>query len=187
MSEQNIIVDGINNIINKRLEAVFKDLCKTHDNLDYQTLVKQYCKTTTKKKYKKNVVDKCLLCMAKKADGLQCTRRRKVKDINGNIITPPIEYCGKHIKSIKYGRIDDDEKFKDTSRYIKTVRENIDGEYYLVDEKDRVYSYNKEHPLLLGKKVNNKLILLTDLIKMHNNSRDNNVQLKINISKVEAI
>ena len=184
MTEQNFIIEGINNIVNKRLETVFKDLCKTNNNLNYQKLVKQYCKPTTKKKYKKNTVDKCLQCMAKKADGKQCTRRRKVKDVDGNIITPAIEYCGKHIKSIKYGRIDDDEKFKDTSRYIKTVRENIDGEYYLVDKQNRVYSYNKEHPLLLGKKINNKLILLTDLIKMHNS---NNLQLKININKVEAI
>ena len=122
MTEQNFIIEGINNIVNKRLETVFKDLCKTNNNLNYQKLVKQYCKPTTKKKYKKNTVDKCLQCMAKKADGKQCTRRRKVKDVDGNIITPAIEYCGKHIKSIKYGRIDDDEKFKDTSRYIKTVR-----------------------------------------------------------------
>jgi len=185
MTEQNIIVDGINNIVNRRLEVVVKDVCKTHTKSDYSKLVKQYCKTT-KKKYKKNSIDKSLQCMAKKADGKQCTRRRKVKDIEGNIITPSIEYCGKHIKSIKYGRIDDDEKFEDTSRYIKTIRENIDGEYYLVDEADRVYSYNKEFPLLLGKKINNKLILLDDLIKMHKNT---GVQVKIKINKmaVEAV
>ena len=184
MSEQNFIADGINNIINKRLEVVLKDMCKSHTDLDYQKLVKQYCKNASKKKYKKTSIDKSLQCMAKKADGKQCTRRRKVKDNYGNIIEPVIEYCGKHVKSIKYGRVDDEEKFEDTDKYIRTVRENIDGEYYLVDKDNRVYSYNKEHPLLLGKKINNKLILLADLIKMH---QKHSIQLKINVNKVEAV
>uniref|UniRef100_A0A6C0B5U8 Uncharacterized protein n=1 Tax=viral metagenome TaxID=1070528 RepID=A0A6C0B5U8_9ZZZZ len=184
MSEQNFIVDGLNNIINKRLENVFKDLCQKNTDLDYQKLVKQYCKNVSKKKYKKNLVHPKKQCMAKKADGNQCTRRRKVKDVDGTIISPAIEYCGKHIKSIKYGRIDDEERFKDTDKYIKTRRENIEGEYYLVDSENRVYSYNKEHPLLLGKKIGDKLIMLADLIKMRNKK---NVQLKISINKVVAI
>lgn len=183
MTEQNFILESVNNIINKRLEVVFKDLCKKNDNLEYDKLVKEYCKNTSKKKYKKNSINKCLQCMAKKADGEQCTRRRKVKDDQGNLINPPIEYCGKHIKSIKYGRIDDEEKFKDTDKYIETRRQNIDGEYYLVDNKNRVYSYNKEHPILLGKKVGDKLILWADLLNMEKKS----IQLKININKIASV
>ena len=105
--------------------------------------------------------------MAKKADGDQCTRRRRIKDSDGNIICPEVDYCGKHRKSIKYGRVDDDEKHKGED-YIRTVRENLDGEYYLVDPiTNTVYSYNKENPVLMGKKINNKLVLIDDLIKMH--------------------
>lgn len=184
MSEQNFIIDGINNIVNRRLEIVFKDMCKKDSNLEYKKLVKDYCKKISKKKYKKNSIDKSLQCMAKKADGKQCTRRRKVKDNDGNIIEPCIEYCGKHIKSIKYGRIDDDEKFKDTDKYIRTVRENIDGEFYLVDKDNRVYSYNKEFPVLLGKKIHGELVLISDLIKMHKNK---SIQLKINVNKIATI
>ena len=176
MTEFNPIIDTINILIDTRIATVLKDLCSTHDNLVYEDLIKKYCKkkTSTKKK----TLDKCIQCMAKKADGEQCTRRRKTKDNNGDIINPTSEYCGKHIKSRKYGRIDDDEKFKDKSKYIKTTRILIDGEYYLIDEHDRVFSYNKEHPILLGKKIKDKLVLLRDVVQKH----PEHIKLKINLN-----
>ena len=64
-----------------------------------------------KKKRKKNKqLEKCELCMAKKADRQQCTRRRK-----GNS-----EYCGKHQNNLKFGRVDDDEK-------LTIIMDEIDG------------------------------------------------------------
>ena len=48
MSEQNFIIDGINNIVNRRLEIVFKDMCKKDSNLEYKKLVKDYCKKISK-------------------------------------------------------------------------------------------------------------------------------------------
>ena len=180
MGDFNPVIEHINTLIDKRINLVLKDLCKTNDNLVYEDLVKKYC--NKKVTNKKSQLNKCIQCMAKKADGKQCTRRRKTKDNNGDIISPLSEYCGKHIKSRKYGRIDDDEKFKDKSKYLKTTRVLIDGEYYLVDDHDRVFSYNKEHPILLGKKVNDTLVLLRNLV----DKQKGHIKLKINLNCAEV-
>ena len=50
----------------------------------------------TKRKRVKNVVPIQLRCCAKRANGEQCTRRKK--DDN--------DFCGTHIKGIPYGKID---------------------------------------------------------------------------------
>lgn len=151
--------------VNQHCSVIFKDIADTYADVDYEILMEKYCvgpshiskptKKTTKKPAKKNNI-----CMAKKADGLQCTRRKK----------PNKEYCGKHIKKLKFGRIDDELRYSDKTKYIKTKRENIDGEYYLVDEQDLVYSCSKTHPLLLGKKVGNKLISTKKYIAQQKNT-----------------
>tara|TARA_B110000967_G_C18848285_1_gene543195 strand:+ start:345 stop:944 length:600 start_codon:yes stop_codon:yes gene_type:complete len=177
MTDHVQINNAINNIVNNRIKAILKDLCQKNNTLVYSELAKVYC-STPKKSNAKRVVKVGDQCMAKKADGLQCTRRRKTKDKEGNLIESPTEYCGKHLKARKFGRVDDELRFKDTTKYLKTSRQNIDGEYYLVDEHSRVFTYNKEHPILLGKKINDKLILIKDLIKAHNL---NKIRLKINV------
>ena len=177
MTDHTQINDAINNIVNNKIKAVLKDLCHKNKTLLYSELVKLYCSNTKKSSVKK-VVKLGDQCMAKKADGLQCTRRRKTKDKEGNLIDSPTEYCGKHLKGRKFGRVDDDIRFKDTTKYLKTCRQNIGGEYYLVDDHSRVFTYNKDHPILLGKKINDKLILIKDLIEAHNT---NKIRLKINV------
>ena len=186
MPINDFIVSGINDIINNRIKFVLKELSKDNKNLDYNKLVKQYCMTSAnvvfKKKNTKNPIDKNIQCMAKKADGKQCTRRRRIKDTEGNIISPAVDYCGKLLKCIKFGRIDDEEKFKNSGNYIKTRRENIDGEYYLVDPTNNaVFTYNKINPILVGKKINNKLVLIKELVAKHKN-----IKFKINITEEDT-
>ena len=183
MSSNDFIVSGINDIVNNRIKFVLKELSKDNKDIDYNKLVKKYCvappNTLFKKKNIKNVIDKNIQCMAKKADGKQCTRRRRIKDNEGNIISPSVDYCGKHLKCIKFGRIDDEEKFKNSGNYIKTRRENIDGEYYLVDPTNNaVFTYNKNNPILVGNKINNKLVLVKELVSKHKN-----IKFKIKITE----
>jgi hypothetical protein len=146
----NILADEIVLKINEHCSKIFKEISDTYPEVKYETLMDKYCVETNSKskKTKKKPPKKDNICMAKKADGYQCTRRKKAGG----------DYCGKHIKKLKFGRIDDELRYSDKTKYIKTKRENIDGEYYLVDEQNLVYSCSKTHPLLLGKKIGDKLV-----------------------------
>tara|TARA_B100001093_G_scaffold442236_1_gene443825 strand:+ start:1462 stop:1962 length:501 start_codon:yes stop_codon:yes gene_type:complete len=157
------ILNSLSLIFNNKLKQILTDISVTY-NINLDSLVSKHCDenisisdlalTIKKKKRKKNrVLDKNELCMAKKADGHQCTRRRK----DGN------EYCGKHLNNLKFGRIDDDDKYNDTNKYIKTTREKIDGIDYLVDSNNTVYSFDKNNPTIIGQKIQGKLVLLKDM------------------------
>ena len=157
------ILDSLSLIFNNKLKKILSDISDKY-NIDLGTLEANYCQqnlsvcelglTLKKKKRKKNrILDKNELCMAKKADGHQCTRRRK----DGK------EFCGKHLNNLKFGRIDDDDKYNDTNKYIKTTHEKIDGIDYLVDSNSTVYSFDKNNPTIIGSKINGKLVFLKDM------------------------
>ena len=78
--------------------------------------------------------------MARKADGHQCTRRRK----DGT------EFCGKHSNNLKFGRIDDEDKLSKNDNFIKCSAIQINGKDYLIDDNKIVYSYNIDVPTIIG-------------------------------------
>ena len=164
--DNSLLIDGLRDMINKQMKKALEDLSLNYSvknngkNVTLDELYEKYCiddlkiDYTKKKKRKKNKqLGKDELCMAKKADGCQCTRRRKENN----------EYCGKHLGNLKFGRIDDDEKYKDTDKYIKTMHEKINGNDYLVDENNVVYSFDKNNPTVIGAKINGKLVLANEL------------------------
>ena len=67
--------------------------------------------------------------------------------------------------SIKFGRVDDDITHQGEN-YKKTRRVNIDGEYYLKDDDNLVYSYNKKNPTLMGKCIDGKLVTTGELLNL---------------------
>ena len=166
MSEKidgDFIIGSLTLAFNNKLKNILLDISSSY-NIDSAKLINKYCNNNInagdlaisikKKKRKKNrILGKDELCMAKKADGHQCTRRRKDNH----------EFCGKHLNNLKFGRIDDDEKYKDTSKYIKTIHEKINGTDYLVDSNNVVYSFNKNNPTIIGSKIDGKLVLLEDM------------------------
>ena len=106
------------------------------DDLDLAVLTG----STAKKKRKKNkVLAPAQLCLARKADGDRCTRRKKES----------ADFCGKHSGNLKYGRIDDNDQHPSES-YIQCSAITIDGEQYLIDNKKIVYSYNIDNPEIIG-------------------------------------
>ena len=144
--------------INEHIKKVLRSISEEY-GLDYSMLEKTHLLPVNedlfenKKKRKKNKkLDKCELCMAKKADRQQCTRRRK-----GNS-----EYCGKHMNNLKFGRVDDDEKFDNNEKYIKTRKEKINGDDYLVDDDNIVYNFDRQNPKIIGKIEDGKLIKTDD-------------------------
>jgi len=166
MSEKDIQINDINPLISNdafkiivyEFNNIIEEICNNY-NLDYKEVSKNYCNKVSKvgmkigiKKRNRRVLPPNLLCMGRKLDGKQCTRGRQ----------PNSEFCKSHSNKLTYGRIDDDmeikkkdKKKKKNNEYLVTYVENIDGENYLIDEKNFVYSYNLVRPKFLGLRTNN--------------------------------
>tara|TARA_B100000029_G_C17520359_1_gene939641 strand:- start:103 stop:711 length:609 start_codon:yes stop_codon:yes gene_type:complete len=101
------------------------------------------------------------MCMGRKLDNNQCTRRR----LNGK------EFCKSHLKNLPQGRIDEDEPVSKTKGkrgrkrkncisdkhnnddYIAMWEEIIGDGKYLIDIYNNVYTNNVQTPKFLGKKT----------------------------------
>lgn len=160
-----IIPNNILNIITEEIELILDKISNKY-NIDSETLKNNYKSDISKiglkigiKKRNRRILPSELQCMGRKIDGMQCTRSRR----------PGKHYCLSHLKSLPYGSIDDDSyQFKQKGKrgrkkktesyssdeYIATHLEVINGTQYLIDDDENVYSYNIEHPKLLGKKCN---------------------------------
>jgi hypothetical protein len=158
------IISGLNNIFNNEIKNILDSISEEY-NLDKTKLYDKYLnkniadseiKIEVKKKKRKKItkLNNDELCMARKADGLQCTRRRK----------DTLEFCGKHCKNLKFGRIDDKTKYSNNKEFLKTREEKIDGKNYLIDDKNIVYNYDINNPIIIGKlNPDGKLITVSEL------------------------
>tara|TARA_B110001450_G_scaffold245273_1_gene258158 strand:- start:473 stop:970 length:498 start_codon:yes stop_codon:yes gene_type:complete len=156
MDNNIILKNPIFKMFKDELETMLQTISKTYD-IDYDELKKLSFSNSKMaiqygiRKRIKRKIDKDKQCMGRKIDGYQCTRSRKDKS----------EYCLSHQKNLKFGRIDDgkvitpdnERKKKKTKGddYIATKRKIIENITYLIDEKNNIYSYNIETPVLLGK------------------------------------
>ena len=94
---------------------------------DYQPL--EFCKTDfQKRKRVKNVVPYYERCCALRANGQQCTRRKKDND----------KFCGTHIKGIPHGEINQ-EQAKPTHTKKTVWAQDIKGIIYYIDDSNNVY------------------------------------------------
>ena len=109
---------------------------------DYQPL--EFCKTDfQKRKRVKNVVPYFERCCALRANGQQCTRRKKDSD----------KFCGTHIKGIPHGEINQ-EQAKPTHTKKTVWAQDIKGIIYYIDDTNNVY-----HPQdVINNIVNPKII-----------------------------
>lgn len=134
------------NRVNRIVETYFtdfKDEMRTLINnldfhKDYKTTLLEFLynydkleitkENITKRKRVKNVLpvnDRCIAC---RANGEQCTRRRKDEN----------EYCGTHVKNRPYGVITNMEKTQNTVSISLRV-EDVNGIVYHVDDLNNVY------------------------------------------------
>jgi hypothetical protein len=150
--------------INKRIEnyiSEFKDKVKekatylglsTDSNLsqivqyiyDYErlSLTKE---DFMKRKRVKNVVHLSDRCCAKRANGEQCTRRRK---------DTTTEFCGTHLKGTPHGICDIEEDSKPQGQKIEVWLQDIQGIVYYIDKSFNVYQPED----IMSGKVNPKII-----------------------------
>lgn len=107
-----------------------------------------------KRKRVKNSIPTNNRCNAKRANGEQCTRRRK----------DDCEFCGTHSKGAPHGYYNkDDENAENAEKKIEVVAEEVCGIVYYIDNNNNVYKTEdilegKVNPDVIGKCVrqNNK-------------------------------
>jgi hypothetical protein len=104
-----------------------------------------------KRKRIKNVIPNLNRCIAKRANGEQCTRRRKEE----------CEFCGTHFKGTPHGSINtNDDNITNAMQNIDVVAEDIRGIIYYIDKFNNVYKTEdimsgKENPAIIAKCVKN--------------------------------
>jgi hypothetical protein len=106
-----------------------------------------------KRKRVKNVVPYFERCCAKRANGEQCTRRKKEE----------CEYCGTHTKGTPHGLVEDEEN-KQTMQKIELWAQEIMGIVYYLDKFGNVYQAED----IVNNKVNPKVISKYTKTKMEN-------------------
>lgn len=103
-----------------------------------------------KRKRVKNSIPCSYRCVAKRADGDQCTRRKK-KDC---------EFCGTHSKGTPHGLICAETEKKHKNEKIEVIAEDIKGIVYYIDKRGNVY---KTEDILSG--IENPRIIATYLMQ----------------------
>jgi hypothetical protein len=103
-----------------------------------------------KRKRIKNSIPCVNRCCAKRANGEQCTRRRKEN----------CEFCGTHSKGTPHGLVQTSENNENATQKLEVVAEEIFGIVYYIDKYNNVYKtedilQGKENPEIVAKCVKN--------------------------------
>jgi hypothetical protein len=102
----------------------------------------------TKRKRIKNIVPLFDRCVAKRATGEQCTRRKKEGE----------GYCGTHIKGRPHGCVNETDETVVTNKKVEVWIQEIKGIVYYVDANKNVYDPED----ILANKINPRIIMKLD-------------------------
>lgn len=145
-------VGAFKNAIHKKITyANFEDKEKVIDVLEF---VLEYNRLVLekddfiKRKRVKNSIPNINRCNAKRANGEQCTRRRKEE----------CEFCGTHYKGRPYGIIHENDLVNVSTQKFEVFAEDIQGIMYYIDRFCNVYRTEdilngKENPDIMAKCV----------------------------------
>ena len=137
-------------IKNKMRELNFENNQKVNDLLEH---VYEYDRLVlkeddfVKRKRVQNAIPSSNRCNAKRANGVQCTRRRKTD----------CEFCGTHFKGTPHGLVTEcatDANSENHSQKLEVVAKEIKGIVYYIDKYNNVY---KTEDILQG--VNNPTVI----------------------------
>ena len=108
-----------------------------------------------KRKRIKNIVPQFELCVAKKANGEQCTRHKK---IDGKYKNEPTNLCGTHVKGTPHGTVTNDIIAQKPNTKVEVWVKDIKGINYYIDSLHNVYNpedilANKINPSIIAKWV----------------------------------
>ena len=121
----------------------YNDLLKFIYDYDSLSLSKE---DFSKRKRVKNTVPIYERCCAKRANGEQCTRRRKDSEI----------FCGTHIKGTPHGIFNQEEADEPAKKTVQIWVEDIKGIVYYIDVDKNVYNTedvvaNRENPRIIAR------------------------------------
>jgi hypothetical protein len=177
-------VDAIYNELKSKYNFTIPDelVIKTVNNI-IPDMIKEY--TSNMKKRSKKIISIEMICMGRKLDNKQCSRKKH----NGT------DFCKSHLRKLSNGRIDQpliptnknkrgrkrkvqfDPRQYD-NEYITLWEDIIDGYKVLVDNNNNVYTFNLNNPMFLGKKnINLKL----DIDKINKSAPNTNLYIDNNI------
>jgi len=113
-----------------------------------------------KRKRVKNSIPENNRCMAKRASGEQCTRRRKID----------CEFCGTHSKGAPHGLMDTEQNINPQNMTIDVTAREIKGIVYYIDKFNNVYNtedvmQSKENPRIIARyeKIDDKTYTINEL------------------------
>ena len=142
------------NIKNKIAELNFEEKSKVNEIFEF---VYDYPRLTLdkddfmKRKRVKNSIPNLNRCGACRANGEQCTRRRKTG----------YDFCGTHYKGAPHGLISTEKNNENTIKTMEVFSQDINGIIYYLDKMNNVYNItdivqNKENPRIVAKYSKNK-------------------------------
>lgn len=129
-----VYITSFKNEINDKITSLtFQDKEKINDLLefvyDYNRLILEK-DDFAKRKRVKNSIPNINRCIAKRANGEQCTRRRK----------EDCEFCGTHSKGIPHGSMQTNENEPNINiQSLEVTAEDIKGIIYYIDKFNNVY------------------------------------------------
>ena len=148
-----LYVSQFKDAIRARIQVLgFDDKIKVHDLIEYIYEYERLNFTKddfVKRKRVKNSIPDMNRCNAKRANGEQCTRRRKEQ----------CEFCGTHFKGAPHGlitAISTPQVINSGKHSLEIVAEDVNGIIYYVDKFDNVYDMEDvlnqiENPRIVGK------------------------------------
>ena len=158
-----------NNIKTTHNITIPKDFIDNHILTNLPNLIKEY--TGNLKKRCKKIINLEMICIGRKLDGKQCTRKKH----------NDTEFCRSHYIKLSNGRIDQPEQIIIRNKrgrkrkvefdprqydndYITLWEDIINGEKVLIDNNNNIYTFDLEKPHYIGKKnIENKIDIVTIL------------------------
>ena len=148
---ENYILEFKDNIRLKLIELNIENKDKANQLIeyiyDYDRLILSK-ELFQKRKRIKNSIPTSNRCNAKRANGEQCTRRKKKE----------CEFCGTHSKGTPHGLFETDELAVEISEKLEVIAEDIKGIVYYIDKYNNVYKtedilQGKENPQIIARCV----------------------------------
>lgn len=134
------ILNWANNNLDGNSKKELLELIYDHNKLE---LVKE---DFTKRKRVKSITEQYLRCNACRANGEQCTRKKKDKGL----------FCGTHDKNRPHGIYENNDNQSPQMRKVNISLKEIKGIFYYIDEDENVYKSediisNKINPSIIAK------------------------------------
>ena len=138
-----------NDLHNKLLNSKFEEREQMSDLIQYIFDYDKLCLSKEdfeKRKRVKNSIPEVNRCVARRANGEQCTRRRKDE----------CEYCGTHSKGTPHGTMQSEDEDIQHNQSVDVFAQEIKGIVYYLDKYNNVYHTEdilkqKEDPKIIAK------------------------------------